>query len=445
MGETFDQLLNEVRRCAVCAARLPLGPRPIVQARPEARVLIIGQAPGSKVHASGVPWRDASGGRLRQWMGIDEAAFYDARRVAIVPMGFCYPGAGASGDLPPRPECAPLWHGRLLSRLPELRLTLLVGAHAQAYYLPRGGKTNLTETVRGFRGSMPRFFPLPHPSWRSTIWMRKNPVVRRRGAAGAAKSDRRGDALTARVSRGRRGMFQQGLFEGKKVLVTGGGTGLGRAMAERLLGLGAEIAICGRRRSVCDAAAEEMTKAHGGVVKSYGVDIRDAAAVEAMVEAIFQDGPLTSLINNAAGNFIARTEDLSPRGFDAIAGIVMHGTFYVTQSVGKRWIVGGMRGSVVSITVTWTRNGGPFVVPSAMSKAAVQAMTMSLASEWGRYGIRLNAIAPGEIPTEGMSKRLNPGQEPGLRRRPSTRWAASAASRNCKTSRPSSCPTAAIG
>ncbi len=210
-------------------------------------------------------------------------------------------------------------------------------------------------------------------------------------------------------------MFQAGLFAGKKILVTGGGTGLGRGMAERLLGLGAEIAICGRRKSVCDAAAEEMMTAHGGVAKSYGVDIRDAAAVEAMIEEIFRGGPLTSLINNAAGNFIARTEDLSPRGFDAIANIVMHGTFYVTQAVGKRWIAGRRRGSVVSITVTWARNGGPFVVPSAMSKAAVQAMTMSLAAEWGRYGIRLNAIAPGEIPTEGMSKRLSPGAEPGVR------------------------------
>ena len=208
-------------------------------------------------------------------------------------------------------------------------------------------------------------------------------------------------------------MFQQDLFKGKKVLVTGGGTGLGRAMAERVLGLGAEIAICGRRKGICEAAAEAMTKAHGGIVKAYGVDIRDAAAVDAMVEDIFREGPLTSLVNNAAGNFIARTEDLSPRGFDAIANIVMHGTFYVTHAVGKRWIAGGVPGSVVSIVVTWVRNGGPFVVPSAMSKAAVQAMTMSLAAEWGRHGIRLNAIAPGEIPTEGMSKRLTPGSEPG--------------------------------
>ena len=210
-------------------------------------------------------------------------------------------------------------------------------------------------------------------------------------------------------------MFQEGLFKGKKILVTGGGTGLGRGMAERLLGLGAEIAICGRRRSVCEATAAELMKAHGGVVKSYGVDIRDAAAVEAMVDEIFRDGPLTSLVNNAAGNFIARTEDLSPRGFDAIANIVMHGTFYVTQAVGKRWIAAGQPGTIVSIVVTWVRNGGPFVVPSAMSKAAIQAMTMSLATEWGRYRIRLNAIAPGEIPTEGMIKRLSPGADPGAR------------------------------
>jgi uracil-DNA glycosylase len=175
MGSTLDQLLNEVRLCAVCAGRLPLGPRPIVQLSREARVLIIGQAPGSKVHASGVPWRDDSGDRLREWMGIAEETFYDDRRVAIVPMGFCYPGARASGDLPPRAECAPLWHERLLSHLHGRRLTLLVGAHAQAYYLMGRGKTNLTETVRDFRRHMPRIFPLPHPSWRSTIWMRKNP------------------------------------------------------------------------------------------------------------------------------------------------------------------------------------------------------------------------------------------------------------------------------
>jgi NAD(P)-dependent dehydrogenase (short-subunit alcohol dehydrogenase family) len=207
-------------------------------------------------------------------------------------------------------------------------------------------------------------------------------------------------------------MFASNLFAGKTILVTGGGTGLGKAMAERFLALGARIAICGRRKSVCDATAEELMKSYGGRVASFGVDIRDAAAVDTMVEEIFRDRPLTGLVNNAAGNFISRTEDLSPRGFDAIANIVMHGTFYMTQAVGKRWIAGKHRGSVISIAVTWVRNGGPFVVPSAMSKAAIQAMTMSLAQEWGRYGIRLNAIAPGEIPTEGMSKRLMPGAEP---------------------------------
>ena len=228
-------------------------------------------------------------------------------------------------------------------------------------------------------------------------------------------------------------MFANGLFDGKKILVTGGGTGLGKAMAERFLGLGAEIAICGRRKGVCDEAADELMKAHGGRVFSYGVDIRDAAAVEAMVEAIFREGPLTGLVNNAAGNFISRTEDLSPRGFDAIANIVMHGTFYVTQAVGKRWIAARTRGAVVSIAVTWVRNGGPFVTPSAMSKSAIQAMTMSLAQEWGRYRIRLNAIAPGEIPTEGMSKRLSPGMEPGPPPPRAIRWVAWAESRNCRT------------
>ncbi|MEA2834606.1 MAG: hypothetical protein QOG66_2808 [Methylobacteriaceae bacterium] len=210
-------------------------------------------------------------------------------------------------------------------------------------------------------------------------------------------------------------MFKDGLFSGKRILVTGGGTGLGKAMSERFLALGAEIFICGRRKQVCEATAEELMKAHGGKVHAFGVDIRDAAAVDAMVEEIFSVGPLTGLVNNAAGNFVSRTQDLSPRGFDAIANIVMHGTFYVTHGVGRRWIAGKHRGNVVSITVTWVRNGSPYVVPSAMSKSAIHAMTMSLATEWGRYGIRLNTIAPGEIPTEGMSKRLNPGDEAGAR------------------------------
>ena len=210
-------------------------------------------------------------------------------------------------------------------------------------------------------------------------------------------------------------MFTDGLLRGKRILITGGGTGLGKGMAEKFLALGAELFICGRRQSVCETTAKELMDRYGGSVRAYGVDIRDAAAVDAMVEDIFASGPLTSLVNNAAGNFISRTEDLSPRGFDAIANVVLHGTFYVTHAVGRRWIASRQRGSVVSIIVTWVKNGGPFVVPSAMSKAGIHAMTMSLASEWGRYGIRLNAIAPGEIPTEGMSKRLNPGEAPGAR------------------------------
>lgn len=210
-------------------------------------------------------------------------------------------------------------------------------------------------------------------------------------------------------------MFKSDLFKGKRILVTGGGTGLGRAMAERFLALGADIYICGRRKSVCDTTAAELVAKHGGQVKTFGVDIRDAAAVDDMIGQIFAEGPLTDLVNNAAGNFISRTQDLSPRGFDAIANIVMHGTFYVTHAVGRRWIAGGHRGNVLSIVVTWVLNGGPFVVPSAMSKAAVHVMTKSLATEWGRYGIRLNAIGPGEIPTEGMSARLNPGEKPGAR------------------------------
>ena len=211
-------------------------------------------------------------------------------------------------------------------------------------------------------------------------------------------------------------MFTPQLLAGRNILVTGGGTGLGKAMAARFLSLGATVHICGRRKIVCDETATELMAEHGGRVISHGVDIRDAAAVDHMIDTIFTaQGPLTDLINNAAGNFISRSEDLTPRGFDAVANIVMHGTFYVTHAVGRRWIAAKMPGNVVSITVTWVRNGSPYVVPSAMSKSAIHAMTMSLATEWGKYGIRLNTIAPGEIPTEGMSKRIKPGDEAGAR------------------------------
>jgi NAD(P)-dependent dehydrogenase (short-subunit alcohol dehydrogenase family) len=226
-------------------------------------------------------------------------------------------------------------------------------------------------------------------------------------------------------------MFQPDLMRGQRILVTGGGTGLGKAMAERFLALGADVAICGRRQQVCEeTAAAWRERFPGRRIDAFGVDIRVAPAVEEMVEALWgpgaQGGGVTGLVNNAAGNFIAPTESLSPRAFDAIANIVFHGTFYVTQAVGKRWIGQARAGawkpgdalrSVMSIIVTWVDNGSPYVVPSAMSKAGIEVMTKSLAVEWARWGIRLNAVGPGEIPTEGMSKRLNPGEEPGARSR----------------------------
>jgi uracil-DNA glycosylase len=169
-------LLAEVRACTVCAKALPAGPRPVVQFGPTSRLVIIGQAPGSRVHESGVPWQDDSGNRLREWTGLDEETFYDAAKVALVPMGFCYPGKGTSGDLPPRPECAPLWHERILGMLKERQLILLVGSYAQASYLKAFGKKQaLTDAVKGFAAYAPAFFPLPHPSWRSGIWMKRNP------------------------------------------------------------------------------------------------------------------------------------------------------------------------------------------------------------------------------------------------------------------------------
>ena len=209
-------------------------------------------------------------------------------------------------------------------------------------------------------------------------------------------------------------MFKDGLLKGKNILITGGGTGLGKEIAQKYLQLGADLWIAGRRGGVLDATAKELTAQHGGKVRTHAVDIRDYAAVDAMAQRIWEEsGPLTGLINNAAGNFISPTKDLTPNGFNAIANIVFHGSFYVTHAVGKRWIEGGTKGSVISILVTWVWTGSPYVVPSAMSKAGLHIMTKSLAVEWGKHGIRLNAIAPGPFPTEGATKRLRPGADFG--------------------------------
>jgi uracil-DNA glycosylase len=172
----LDQLLADARACRLCEKHLPLGPKPVLRASATARLLIVGQAPGTRVHATGLPWNDASGDRLRTWMGVDRDVFYDQSRIAIIPIGLCYPGrAKNGGDNPPRPECAPFWHPRLRPALPLIELTLLVGSYAQAYYLKgRAGRT-MTETVRTWRVFLPEFLPTPHPSWRTTFWLRRNP------------------------------------------------------------------------------------------------------------------------------------------------------------------------------------------------------------------------------------------------------------------------------
>jgi uracil-DNA glycosylase len=173
---SLPRLLREISACRICEAELPQGPRPILRASRSARLLIISQAPGSKVHQTGVPWNDASGDRLRDWMNLNRSMFYDRAKIAIVPIGFCYPGAAASGgDKPPRPECAPLWHERVLDHLPNLQLTLLIGQYSQKRYLASGRKSSMTETVKAFAEYGPKFFPLPHPSWRSGIWMKRQP------------------------------------------------------------------------------------------------------------------------------------------------------------------------------------------------------------------------------------------------------------------------------
>lgn len=172
-NNVLTNLLNEVISCQLCSKMLPHEPRPVLRVGSSARLLIIGQAPGAKVHSSGIPWNDPSGDRLRNWLDISRDIFYDETRVAIVPMGFCYHGKGRSGDLPPRPECAPKWHSLLLGQLPEIRLTLLIGVYAQRYYLSKQG--TLTDIVTAWRDHLPRYFSLPHPSPRNQIWLKKNP------------------------------------------------------------------------------------------------------------------------------------------------------------------------------------------------------------------------------------------------------------------------------
>lgn len=175
----MEKLLTEIRECQLCKAHLPLGPKPVVAAHTDSRIVIIGQAPGAKVHRTGVAWDDASGNQLRKWMGITPEIFYDPARIALVPMGFCYPGKGRSGDNPPRPECAPFWHDALLKSMPRIQLTLVIGTYAQEHYLNTSRKKNLTETVWAYKEYLPNYFPLPHPSPRNRFWLSKNPWFQR--------------------------------------------------------------------------------------------------------------------------------------------------------------------------------------------------------------------------------------------------------------------------
>ncbi|MFL2700380.1 MAG: SDR family oxidoreductase [Gammaproteobacteria bacterium] len=203
-------------------------------------------------------------------------------------------------------------------------------------------------------------------------------------------------------------MFKNDLLNNKRILITGGGTGLGKEMACHFAAHGANLYICGRRENVLKETAEEIESKYKTTVNYQTLDIRASKDVEDYIETIFQEGPLDGLVNNAAGNFISPTKDLSHKGFDAIANIVFHGTFYITHSVGKRWIESNKKGSIINILTTWVWTGSPYVVPSAMSKSGINTMTKSLAAEWGKYGIKINGIAPGPFPTKGAWDRLNP-------------------------------------
>ncbi|OEK09650.1 IclR family transcriptional regulator [Flavivirga aquatica] len=171
----MQDLLKSIKQCTICEKHLLLGPRPVVSAHPESKIVIIGQAPGTKVHESGIPWDDASGKQLRKWLNVSEEDFYDITKFAIIPMGFCYPGKGKTGDLPPRPECAPQWHKLLLEKLQNVELILLIGMYAQKYYLGKTAKKTLTETVANYKEYLPKYLPLPHPSPRNRFWLTKNP------------------------------------------------------------------------------------------------------------------------------------------------------------------------------------------------------------------------------------------------------------------------------
>ena len=206
-------------------------------------------------------------------------------------------------------------------------------------------------------------------------------------------------------------MFQPELLRNKRILITGGGTGLGKGMAHRFLQLGATVYICGRRREVLSETEAELSRGAPNKIHSFPCDVRDLSQVEKMIETIWNAGPLDILVNNAAGNFLARTEELSPRAFEAVLGIVLMGTINVTMACGRRWLQSAHPGSVLNIAATYASTGSAYVVPSAMAKAGVVALTRSLAVEWGNRGIRMNAIAPGPIPTEGAFSRLLPRPE----------------------------------
>jgi uracil-DNA glycosylase len=175
MSQSLAKLAKEIRACTLCSEYLPLGPRPIIQVSTTAKILVVGQAPGRRVHETGIPFNDPSGDRLRQWMGIDKEVFYNEKKIALVPMGFCFPGTGKSGDLPPRPECADTWSSKLLKQLPNINLTIIVGQYAQSWHLGNDNQANLSETVKAWRSYWPVAIPLPHPSPRNNIWLKKNP------------------------------------------------------------------------------------------------------------------------------------------------------------------------------------------------------------------------------------------------------------------------------